>query len=163
MIHRTLNNLAISSGTARVITFALSSQLAYVLVAWAAISLYLHESQQYIILIGVSFGAAVIARLIVEGIYVFYKRPRPSSTDGITPLFTNTNPSFPSGHATFFGALATSLLLLQTPLALGFGTATCVLCVARVAAGVHFFSDIVGGLAVGVGTTLILFFSIGLY
>ncbi len=163
MIHKALNKLALSSTLTRRVTYALSSQLAYVLTLWAAISLYKHNSQEFMYLAFLSFGGAGIARLIVEGIYICYKRPRPSVEKGITPLFINTNPSFPSGHATFFGALSSALVLLDIPTAFGLSIATFVMCVARVAAGVHFFSDILGGTLIGVGTVLMAFAFLGVY
>ncbi len=94
---------------------------------------------------------------------MFYKRPRPSAKNGITPLFISMNPSFPSGHATFFGAISTALVLLGVPFAFGLSTATFVMCIARVAAGVHFFSDILGGYLIGVGTVLVAFAFLGVY
>jgi undecaprenyl-diphosphatase len=131
---------------------------------WSVASLYLAELEIRFVAITVySYGAAILARSIVEGIYIFYKRPRPSSADHIEPLIINTNPSFPSGHAAFFGALAFALVSVQAPFALEFSIATIIMCIARVAAGVHFLSDIAVGWLLGMGTTVLVFSMIGIY
>lgn len=163
-IHTRLNQIAMTSTVTRRVTYVCASTFAYILIVWAVLEIILAvpppnlaRTLQY------SFGVAILSRLVVECVYVFYKRPRPSRVDGIDPLFINTNPSFPSGHAAFFSALATALILLETPYAVVFFVATLIMCIARVAAGVHFFTDIIGGFVVGVGTTFILFSVIGLY
>lgn len=163
MIHSLLNRIALSSHASRTITYALASHLAYVLFFAAVILIYAQDSIKFPHALLASLCSAVMSRVIVEIIYAFYRRPRPSVHNDIAPLFINSNPSFPSGHAAFFGALAMALALMGTPLALWFAVGTTVMCVARVVAGVHFFSDILGGCMLGVGTTLILFLLLGIY
>ena len=64
----------------------------------------------------------------------------------ITPLVSESGYAFPSGHATFFMALASSLWFYHKHLAIFFG----------ISAGVHWPVDILGGLFLGyaIGTTL---------
>lgn len=89
---------------------------------------------------------------VVELIRFLYPRERPFVANGLDALI-NQNPlesSFPSGHATFFMALAVYLILagdkklgwfiLISAVAIG---------LARVAAGVHWPSDIIVGWLVG--------------
>ncbi len=106
-----------------------------------------------------AFASALIARFgVAELIRLFYNRPRPfEALEGVSQLIPHSAGfAFPSGHATFAFALAavvayyypkTSILFFLAALAIGFG---------RVAAGLHWPTDILAGAVVGVGTTLIL-------
>lgn len=57
--------------------------------------------------------------------------------------------AFPSGHATFFMALASSLWFYHKQLAVFFGVSAVLIGFARVSAGVHWPVDILGGLTLG--------------
>src|SRR5581483_7506750 len=51
--------------------------------------------------------AIVLSRgLVTEVIRILYNLPRPFDALGFTPLIPESGPSFPSGHMTFFFALA---------------------------------------------------------
>lgn len=99
----------------------------------------------------VALAAAVAARFVVaSGIRISYERPRPFLALGISHLLTDSAYSFPSGHTIFMFALATvtyrynktlSWLLAATGLLIG---------LARVAGGVHYPSDILGGIVLGI-------------
>lgn len=75
----------------------------------------------------------------------------------IQPLVVETGSgyAFPSGHATFFMALASSLWFYHKRLAVFFGISAVLIGFARVSAGVHWPVDILGGLFLGyaIGTT----------
>jgi membrane-associated phospholipid phosphatase len=97
-------------------------------------------------------GGEALDRLLKE----LFARPRPSFVD---PLLLETSYSFPSGHAmmslvayrmlTYFAVLA--LRSWQACAALVFGTALLVLLIgfSRMYLGVHYFSDVIAGFAVG--------------
>ena len=97
-------------------------------------------------------GGAVLNQLLKE----LFARPRPSFAD---PLLSETSYSFPSGHAMLslvvYGVLAYfAVLALQTwraRTAVVFGAALLVVLigVSRMYLGVHYFSDVVAGFAVG--------------
>lgn len=102
--------------------------------------------------------SAVLARGITELIRFFYHKPRPFEViGGIGKLFSEYSPAFPSGHATFFFALATAVFLYHRKLGMIFFAMALVNSLARVASGVHWPSDILAGAAVGIITALILF------
>lgn len=99
--------------------------------------------------------AAVVARFgIVELVRTIAPRPRPFVTEAIVPLVEHAaSASFPSGHATFLAALAVYFLLVggRAEKAIGwFLFALAVLTgVGRVAAGLHWPTDILAGWVVG--------------
>lgn len=67
----------------------------------------------------------------------------------ISPLFTDTGFAFPSGHATFFGALATSIFLNHKKAGYVFMFFAFLIGLARIIAGIHFPIDILGGFVLG--------------
>lgn len=74
----------------------------------------------------------------------------------VLPLVAEDGYAFPSGHATFFMALASSLWFYHKRLAIFFGISAIIIGLARVSAGVHWPVDIIGGLILGLvlGVTL---------
>lgn len=79
----------------------------------------------------------------------------------VVSLVSESGHAFPSGHATFFMALASALWFYHKQLAVFFGISALVIGFARVAAGVHWPIDILGGLFLGyaIGVTLYQIFA----
>ncbi|HCB35479.1 MAG: hypothetical protein A2W52_04510 [Candidatus Taylorbacteria bacterium RIFCSPHIGHO2_02_49_25] len=95
--------------------------------------------------------AAFLSRGVVEALRLFIHRPRPFVADpSIIPLISETSFSFPSGHAAFFFALSTVVFLHNKRWGVWFFIAAAVISIARVLAGVHYVTDILGGAALGV-------------
>jgi len=67
----------------------------------------------------------------------------------VYPLISKTDFSFPSGHATFFLALAVGIFLKHKKAGYVFMAVALLIGVARVVAGVHFPVDILGGFVLG--------------
>ena len=65
--------------------------------------------------------------------------------------------SFPSGHATAFAALATALYFVHRRLGKWYFAGAVLIGLARVAAGIHFPLDILGGLVLGILVSLVVF------
>ncbi|MEK9174814.1 MAG: phosphatase PAP2 family protein [Patescibacteria group bacterium] len=110
---------------------------------------------------GLAVLSALIARFGVTSlIRYFYPRQRPFVFEGLDSLISQ-NPleaSFPSGHATFFMALAINLLLNgHKKLAPFLVVSAILISTARVAAGVHWPSDILAGWAVGAIVSWVIF------
>jgi len=100
-------------------------------------------------------GAGIVARIGVEAIRFFIHRPRPFvDNSAITALITETSYSFPSGHTTFFFALATTVYLHNKRWGIWFYIAGIIIGFARVFAGVHYFSDIVVGAVLGIAVSM---------
>jgi undecaprenyl-diphosphatase len=87
--------------------------------------------------------------------------PRPFVLfDNIIPLFPKNGFSFPSGHATFFMALAFAIFLIHKKHGFYFILIAFLIGLARIVAGVHFPIDILAGFVLGI---LIAFFVRFLY
>lgn len=105
----------------------------------------------YLIITGAAAGLA--ARFVVgEIIRVFYHRPRPFLVHDVIKLISETSWSFPSGHTLFFFALSTIVYLHHKKWGWAFYLASLIMAFARVAAGVHYPTDILGGIILGLGT-----------
>ena len=72
------------------------------------------------------------------------------AVSSVYPLVSESGYAFPSGHATFFMALASSLWFYHKRLALFFGFSAVLIGIARMQAGVHHGLDVVGGLLISV-------------
>ena len=141
----------------------LASDLAYVLpiilLALVFSSQYSRREKWELLL--VAFLSSIVARVgVAELIRSFYHRPRPFSVLPIHQLLTDTAWSFPSGHATFFFALATAVYLYNRKWGIGFFIAAGIMAVSRVIAGVHYPSDIIGGALIGILVALGIFYSV---
>jgi membrane-associated phospholipid phosphatase len=105
----------------------------------------------------VTLGIGVIvAAVIVMAIKFTVRRSRPAGEWG--KIYRNTDPhSFPSGHATRAAMLATLAVgLAPAWLALILVVWAPLVGLARALLGVHYLSDIVGGMALGVLFGLVL-------
>jgi undecaprenyl-diphosphatase len=105
---------------------------------------------------GLSAGLALLAAQVVSRLV---DRPRPfvAHPDQIQ-LFAKhaADPGFPSDHATAAFAIATALLLRDRRLGAGVLVLATVLGVGRVAIGVHYPSDVLGGAVLGAACALVL-------
>lgn len=156
-----LNNLAGQSPFFDGVIVFFASYLAYILgvffVALVFFSQYSkREKWELLLVTGIS---AVIARFgVTEIIRYFYHHPRPfDALSGVHQLLAESSWSFPSGHATFFFAMATAIYLYNKKWGIGFFGAAILVTVARVIAGVHYPSDIIGGALLGVLVAYIVF------
>jgi len=73
----------------------------------------------------------------------------------VQPLFPETGYSFPSGHATFFSALAVSIFFRSKKAGYVFIFCALLIGIARIVAGVHFPIDILAGFMLGVAVAFL--------
>ena len=151
----TLHSVVGQSATLdRVIVF-FASDFAYLIlvlfIGLLILSSYAHR-EKVLLLVTALLAVGVARGVITEGIRFFYHRPRPFTELGIEPLFTDPAWSFPSGHATFFFALATVVYLYNRHWGVWFFAGALAITLGRVVAGVHFPSDILGGAIIGLLT-----------
>jgi len=96
------------------------------------------------------FFIGIIAYLADTAIKFIIQTPRPFDVfSQVHPLFAEDWYSFPSGHATFFMALAFALFFLHKKTGYVFMFFAVIIGIARIIAGVHFPIDILGGFCVG--------------
>lgn len=156
-----LNNLAGKSQIFDILTIFLANYFQYFLVIVFLLLLYFsaYSKRDKLCIFWVTTVSVIVARFgIVEIIRLFYHRPRPFITYPLRPLFLNNEWSFPSGHSTFFFAMATAIFLYNKKWGIWFFIAAVLVSISRVIAGVHYPSDILGGLIVGVITAYIVFY-----
>lgn len=105
--------------------------------------------------------SSIVARFgITEIIRFFYHRPRPFLTFSVYQLLSSDNWSFPSGHSAFFFAMATAVYFYNKKWGIGFFIAATLMNMSRVAAGIHYPSDILGGAIIGAGIAYATFYFI---
>jgi undecaprenyl-diphosphatase len=105
---------------------------------------------------GVSAGLALLVAQVVARLV---DRPRPfvAHPDQVH-LFAKhaADPGFPSDHATAAFAIAVALLLRDRRLGIGALVLATVLAIGRVAIGVHYPTDVIGGAVLGAGCAAVL-------
>lgn len=101
--------------------------------------------------------AAVISRgVIVTVIKSLYYRPRPFEVLQVTQLIPENNSSFPSGHAALYFAIAVAIYFYNKKMGVIFLITSGLMGLARIYVGVHWPTDILAGLMVGVITVLLM-------
>lgn len=99
------------------------------------------------------FAAFVIDKII----YIIWKERRPAELKSAKILIpVPQNPSFPSRHATLLSGVSFYLFFYNFPLAISFIICSCLVGIARVFCGVHWFHDILGGFVAGFLSAIII-------
>ena len=128
----------------------LAKYLAYVLGIGVLLFLLINF-RKYLPMIVKGFGAAVLARYgITELIRFLWPRARPFLEGNFNLLLERVNESaFPSGHAAFFFALSLIVYFYNKKAGILFFIASALMGVSRVFIGLHWPTDILGGVVVG--------------
>ena len=150
-----LNNIAGRSHTIDSGIVYLAEYLAYFLVIVFLLLLFAskHSVREKVTIAIAAFLSAAVARgFVTEAIRHFVHRPRPFVTHQVNQLIVESSYSFPSGHAMFFFAFSTAVYMYNKKSGTWFLIASTLLCLARIAAGVHYPSDILGGAVLGAAT-----------
>ncbi len=100
------------------------------------------------------FSAGVAKFIITDGIRFFYHHPRPILVMPIHQLFADVSKeySFPSGHVTFFFALATVIYFFNKKLGVFLLVMSALMGIGRIFIGVHWPADILAGAFIGIVT-----------
>ncbi len=103
------------------------------------------------------FCSVVFATVFDQILKFLIHTPRPFlALPNVQALFSETGFAFPSGHATFFSALAFSIFFLNKKAGYVFMFFALLIGLARIIAGVHFPIDILGGFILGIGTAYLV-------
>jgi undecaprenyl-diphosphatase len=101
--------------------------------------------------------AIILARgIVTEVIRFFYDHPRPFDALGFSPLIPESGPSFPSGHATFFFALAMAVWYADRKWGMWYFICAIFIGIARIYSGVHWPLDVLGGAMIGVACAMFI-------
>lgn len=147
------------------LTIFLATYLIYFLmgaIAFVAIFWYVRHPGEWkhpLLFVIAVYGSAFIARIVVvESLRVLVDRMRPFEVlPAVYQLVAHTaGKSFPSGHASFFFAAASALMVYHKKAGIAFLCAAFLTSLARVIAGVHWPSDIFAGAIVGILTAWII-------
>ncbi len=107
---------------------------------------FLQKKKEILLVFATSVFAWILARVLKLLIHV--DRPFISLPD-VRALFPEDGFAFPSGHATFYMALAFSILFMHKKVGYVFIVFAVLIGIARIIGGVHFPVDILGGFALG--------------
>ncbi len=108
--------------------------------------------------ISLVFFVSVFARGITEILKYAFHADRPFlKLQNVVSLFPESGYSFPSGHATFFMALAFAIYFVHKKAGYVFIFLALIIGLARIVAGVHFPVDILGGFIVGFLTSYVAY------
>ncbi|KKT92358.1 MAG: phosphoesterase PA-phosphatase-like protein [Candidatus Jorgensenbacteria bacterium GW2011_GWA2_45_13] len=128
-----------------------ANNLPYILIIAVIVFLFKKRSMKERTSLFVFFSLTVLLSrgFFTEVIRFFYTHPRPFDALGFTPLIPESGNSFPSGHAAFFFALAAAIWYCNRKWGWWFLGLALLNGVARIFVGVHWPSDILGGIVVG--------------
>lgn len=156
-----LNNLAGISAVFDDIIIFFTSYLQYIIgILFLAGLYFVHiPRSEKIKIFWVTIISATVARLgVTELIRHFYHRLRPFMVYGdIHKLVSDNAYSFPSGHAAFFFAFAMAIYFYNKRWGAWFFVAATLISIGRVAVGVHYPSDILGGAVVGIASAYLVY------
>jgi len=127
--------------------------LPYLLLIWCVWFLFVSHKdwRARLTLLGEGILVLIFARgVVVSIIHYFYPTPRPYLVLGLEPLVIASSSSFPSSHATILFAIGVTLFYFRKRLGLLFLGAAFLNALARVASGVHWPIDIIGGAGLGI-------------
>lgn len=160
VIFQYLHNFAGQSVfTDTVIVFGAKYLPYIIVVSLALFIIFGRDRKQGLKIILCALASAVFARLIItELIRYFYHSPRPFMVYDFTPLIYDFNNSFPSGHAAFFFALATAIFLFHKKWGVAYFLGAIIIILSRIIAGIHWPTDVLGGIIVGIGSAILISF-----
>lgn len=129
--------------------------LIFIAVVYAVLHVYFkHEKRHHIRHIAMVLGAAVLSWVMAHFLKDIVAHPRP---DLAMALINPGDPySFPSGHASFMFALAFAMHVFDKKAARILFILAVLTGIARVLVGVHFWYDIVGGVALGLIVSIVV-------
>lgn len=154
-IFRSFNSWARFSPLTDDIIIFFSDNFGYLILVTALFAIFFIKKptfQQFLGYVLALSGGAFVARFVVtEIVRTLWWRLRPFEVlTNVHQLISHAGGgSFPSGHAAFYFAVAGGLYFIDKRLGVLMLVGSLLIGVARVASGIHWPSDILGGLAIG--------------
>lgn len=109
-----------------------------------------YSQRQKMAIFFVTIISALFSRLAVTSLVrFFYHHPRPFAVHSVHQLISESGYSFPSGHAAFFFAFSGAIYAYNKNWGIFFFICSTIISLSRIMAGIHYPSDILGGLVVG--------------
>ena len=121
-----------------------------VAVVYAAYQAWRSKKKKEVLGYSLALLSGIVARGVAGLIRFFYHHPRPFVSLHLISLFPENSYSFPSGHAIFYFALASGVYQVNKRFGRILYGLAFLIGLARVAAGVHYPSDILAGAILGV-------------
>lgn len=147
-----------ASGILDVFFVFLAKYLAIILAIIALIFILKRKEkrERFYIFIFSALSILLSRGLFTEIIRFFYEKQRPFEVMGFVPFFSETTHSFPSGHAAFLFALAFSIWCFDKKLGWILFAGAFLNGLGRIFAGMHWPSDIFGGILVSIVSVFIV-------
>ncbi len=154
IVFQVINGLSRKNSVLDELIVLLVGYLGYILLALAIFLLLakVKNWRRQLHVFSIFLLSVILSRgLITEIIRFFYSRPRPFVVLNFPPLINHDlTGSFPSGHMTFYFVLALAVFLINRKWAWFFVVSVILMGLARIAAGVHWPSDILGGILIAI-------------
>lgn len=157
-----INNLALKHLWLDTLAIFLAKYLPYLLVIVLVLFL-LKDFRKYWKMVAAALSAAIFSEVITQLIRFIWYQPRPFIENQVNLLLTHSpTSSFPSGHAAFFFALSTVIFLYYKKVypapsrrfwcgvGIFFLIASFLIGLSRVFSGLHWPSDILAGIVLGI-------------
>ncbi len=129
-------------------------------IAWVGVAAGARRSRRLAWKAGVLLATLLAGALLVYLLKIFVERPRPFAVDAmVEKLSGGGSPSFPSGHVTEAVAMLTAVALLfpkQRWITAALIFWSVFIAYSRMATGVHYPSDVLGGALAGIATGTII-------
>lgn len=153
-----LHDFAGASRLLDLVIIFLAKYLGYFLILAAIAFLLSNKSRFLTNSIFISLSIILSRGLIAEIIRFIFPRLRPFAALDFEPLVNHSSASsaFPSGHASFYFALAMALIVLNYRWKWWVLAGVCLMGLARVFAGVHWPLDILAGALVGIFSVFVV-------
>ncbi|OGZ44768.1 MAG: hypothetical protein A3E08_01285 [Candidatus Wildermuthbacteria bacterium RIFCSPHIGHO2_12_FULL_49_13] len=149
-LFQSLNGFAADHGAFSQLVVFFANDLGFLLIGGLLVYLFTHKDQKKGVRdVVVVITAALVAWGLAHLIKYLYPHARPSTLADTYVLLPEKDSSFPSGHATFFSALATALYFYHKRLGLLYALGALLIGLARVVAGIHWPIDILAGYFLG--------------
>jgi undecaprenyl-diphosphatase len=127
-----------------------ADQLPFLLLGGLLVFLWMHEDKKKGARdLAVVVTAALVAWGLAHLIKYLYPHERPTMLSATHALLPANDSSFPSGHATFFSALAVTLYFYHKQIAFWYAVGALLIGLTRIVAGIHWPFDILAGYVLG--------------